>query len=95
MAPAMATAADDAQQHAVRGSAESFQQGSRPGPNGFGFSVQTAPGVSVDMLARGGSFPGNPISLATVRRLQAVPGVTVRAPTPGFGVYESLFDSVL
>ena len=69
------------------GSATSFQNGTQQGPNGFGFSVQTAPGVSVDELARGGSFPNNQISVSTTNQLQAIPGVTVNAPTPGFGTY--------
>jgi hypothetical protein len=77
-------------QYVVRGGAgtpASFQNGTKLGPNGFGFSVQTAPGVSVDQLARGGSFPNNQISVSTTNALQAIPGVTVNAPTPGFGTY--------
>ena len=66
---------------------KSFQQGTRPGPNGFGFSVQTTPGISVDELARGGLFPNNRVSVSTVERLQSIPGVRVRFPTPGFGAY--------
>ncbi len=65
----------------------SFRDGTRQGPNGFGFSVQTAPGVAVDALAKGGSFPNGRISVSTVKRLESIPGVVVNWPTVGFGAY--------
>jgi hypothetical protein len=65
----------------------SIRDGAQVSANGFGFSVQTAPGISEDVLARGGSFPNAQISVSTVRQLEAIPGVTVTAPTPGFGDY--------
>jgi hypothetical protein len=55
--------------------------------NGYGFSVQTSPGVSVDQLARGGRFPNNQISWTTVDTLEKIPGVSVNWPTPGAGDY--------
>ena len=77
-------------QYVVRGGAgsvRSFWDGTRHGANGFGFSVQTAPDVSEDALARAGSFPNARISVSTVQALEPIPGVTVIAPTPGFGAY--------
>lgn len=41
----------------------------------------------VDELARGGYFPNKQISVTTVQELQAIPGVNVNAPTPGYGDY--------
>jgi hypothetical protein len=81
---------DESPQYVVRGGAggvRSFRDGTRVGPNGFGFSVQTAPGISEDALTRGGSFPNAQVSVSTVRKLEAIPGVTVSTPTPGFGAY--------
>ena len=54
--------------------------------NGYGFSIQTAPGVSVDELARGGRFPNRQISITTVEQLRGA-GVTVNFPTPGAGTH--------
>jgi hypothetical protein len=65
----------------------SFEKGTNLSQNGYGFSVQTAPNVSVDELARGGYFRNRQISVSTVDKLQAIPGVTVNSPTPGFGDY--------
>lgn len=81
---------DDLPHYVVRGGAgsvRSFRDGTRHGANGFGFSVQTALGVSEDVLARAGSFPNGQISISTVQALEAIPSVTVIAPTPGFGAY--------
>jgi len=69
------------------GAASSFQAGTALTQNGYGFSVQTAPNVPVDELARGGYFPNNQISVSTVQRLQGIPEVTVNSPTPGRGDY--------
>jgi uncharacterized protein RhaS with RHS repeats len=80
----------DEVQYVVRGGAgavSSFQQGTNLTSNGYGFSVQTAPSVSINELARGGYFPNAQISVSTVQELQAIPGVTVNSPTPGFGDY--------
>ncbi len=65
----------------------SFQDGTRQGPNGFGFSVQTAPGMTVDALAKGGSFPNSRISVSTVKKLESIPGVVVNWSTVGYGAY--------
>jgi hypothetical protein len=46
------------------------------------FSVQTAPNVPVDNLARAGRFPNRQISVTTVEMLRGA-GVSVDAPTPG------------
>jgi hypothetical protein len=83
------TSSDDVQ-YVVRGgagAANSFQNGTAATQNGYGFSVQTAPGVSIDELARGGYFPNGQISVSTVEQLEAIPGVTVNFPTPGRGDY--------
>ena len=66
---------------------ENLEGGTKLTQNGYGFSVQTAPGVSIDELARGGRFPNNQISWTTVDTLQKIPGVTVNWPTPGYGDY--------
>jgi hypothetical protein len=52
--------------------------------NGRGFSVQTAPGLSVEAWARGGRFPNRQISVATVGALETA-GPPVVGPTPGDG----------
>ncbi|MGB9114986.1 RHS repeat-associated core domain-containing protein [Bradyrhizobium sp.] len=80
----------DEVQYVVRGgagAASSFERGTNLTSNGYGFSVQTAPSVSISELARGGYFPNAQISVSTVQELQAIPGVTVNSPTPGFGDY--------
>jgi RHS repeat-associated protein len=80
----------DEVQYVVRGgagAASSFERGTNLTSNGYGFSVQTAPSVSINELARGGYFPNAQISVSTVQELQAIPGVTVNSPTPGFGDY--------
>ena len=80
----------DEVQYVVRGgagAASSFERGTNLTSNGYGFSVQTAPNVSTGELARGGYFPNAQISVSTVQELQAIPGVTVNSPTPGFGDY--------
>ena len=76
-------------QYVVRAGLASVVQlraGTRHTINGHGFSIQTAPHVTVDELARGGQFPNRQISVTTVRRLLDV-GVAVRFPTPGAGAY--------
>lgn len=57
--------------------------------NGYGFSVQTAPGRSPNELAAAapniaqyGSY-----SYTTVEQLESIPGVTVNYPTHGRGAY--------
>jgi len=80
----------DEVQYVVRagaGAASTFEKGTALTTNGYGFSVQTAPRVSVDELARGGYFPNGQISVTTVQELQAIPGVIVNFPTPGRGDY--------
>jgi hypothetical protein len=54
-------------------------------PGLTGFSVQSAPGVDVDELARAGRFPNGQISVTTVERLREV-GVEV-TPSPGRGLH--------
>jgi RHS repeat-associated protein len=86
---------EDEVQYVVRGGAgavSSFEQGTNLTSNGYGFSVQTAPSVSISELARGGYFPNAQISVSTVQELQAIPGVTVNSPTPGFGDYHGTFN---
>jgi hypothetical protein len=81
---------DEFNQFVVRGGEakwQDLQNGTALTQNGFGFSVQTAPGVGIDELARGDSFPNASVSWATVQQLEAIPGVTVNFPTPGFGDY--------
>ena len=63
-----------------------LRAGTRFSVNGFGFSIQTAPGVSVDELARGGQFPNRQISVTTVQELRGA-GVAVNFPTPGAGAH--------
>ncbi|MBN9064178.1 MAG: RHS repeat-associated core domain-containing protein, partial [Rhizobiales bacterium] len=69
------------------GASKTFETGTALTQNGYGFSVQTAPGVSVQELAKGGRFPNAQISVSTVHLLQKIPGVVVRWPTPGAGDY--------
>jgi RHS repeat-associated protein len=81
---------DNTVQSVVRGgvaNAKHLGVGTKHGPNGYGFSVQTAPNKSVSELARGGNFPNALISVTTMQALNSIPGVTVNAPTPGYGVY--------
>jgi hypothetical protein len=94
----MSTAGNDARdaagdagqpQYVVRaGVATPFQlrAGTRLTVNGYGFSIQTAPGVSVDELARGGRFPNRQIGITTVEQLRGA-GVTVNFPRPGAGTH--------
>jgi len=80
------------QQYVVRAgqaSANSLQAGTTNSPNGYGFSVQTAPVLSPNQLAAGapnisryGSY-----SFSTVMQLESIPGVEVSFPTPGGGLY--------
>jgi hypothetical protein len=77
-------------QYVVRGGegkARDFEKGTAMTQNGFGFSVQTAPGVIVEELARGGGYPNKQISVTTVDRLQSIPGVIVTTGTQGAGDY--------
>jgi len=64
----------------IAGSAEH-----RDVPGLFGFSVQSAPGLSVDDLARAGAFPNRKISVTTTAELAGV-GVAV-VPSPGAGYH--------
>jgi hypothetical protein len=76
-------------QYVVRGgvaNAKQLQEGTRSGINGYGYSVQTAPGLGPAELAKGGKFPNKQISVTSVGALQSLPGVVVRFPTPGFGL---------
>ena len=52
------------------------------------FSVQSAPGVTVDELARAGGFRNGQLSVVTRERLQRH-GFDVVFPTPGKGVYHA------
>jgi len=54
-------------------------------PGLYGFSVQSAPGLSVDDLARAGAFPNRQISVTTTAELAGV-GVAV-VPSPGAGYH--------
>jgi hypothetical protein len=58
-------------------------------PRLFGFSVQSAPGVLVDELARAGRFPHPWISVATVDVLRRH-GFDLVFPTPGKGAYHAI-----
>ena len=104
------TAKDDqpTTQFVVRGGLASPSQlarGTAQTPFGlYGFSVQTAPRVSVEGLAKAGRFPNKQISVTTIGRLQSIPGVVVHAPTPGRGLHgtvtvpnpppQGLFDAI-
>ena len=57
-------------------------------PGLTGFSVQSAPGLSVEELARGGEFRNGQISVKTVGALQRH-GFEVVFPTPGRGGYHA------
>jgi hypothetical protein len=67
-------------------SASQLRTGTRHSVNGHGFSVQTAPGMQVDDLTRGGQFPNRLISVTTIAKLGTI-GITVNAPTPGAGAH--------
>jgi len=54
----------------------------------YGFSVQSAPGVTVEALARAGRFPHPQISVTTVELLHDH-GFAVVFPTPGKGAYHA------
>jgi RHS repeat-associated protein len=56
-------------------------------PGLTGFSVQSAPGQTVEQLAAAGRFPNTQISVTTVRELQRI-GVPVR-PSPGQGFHNT------
>ena len=58
-----------------------------------GFSVQSAPGVSVDELARGGQFLNPKISVTTRARLQWY-GFKIVFPTPGKGRYHATVQAL-
>jgi RHS repeat-associated protein len=57
-------------------------------PGLTGFSVQHAPGVSIDELARGGRIPNLQISVTTVPILRQH-GINVVYPTPGRGEHHA------
>jgi hypothetical protein len=57
-------------------------------PGLTGFSVQSAPGVSVCELARGGEFRNGWISVAKVSDLRRR-GFEIICPTPGKGLYHA------
>ncbi len=84
-------ACDENRQFVVRagiGKAPHFENGTKLGQNGFGFSVQTSPGVPWEELARGGQFPNGQVSVTTLDAILSVPGVVgVNFPTPGAGAY--------
>ncbi|MBI4613834.1 MAG: RHS repeat protein [Planctomycetes bacterium] len=80
---------------------ENLQAGSaehRGVPGVLGFSVQSAPGVSVEDLARAGRFPNVTISVTTVARLQAagaaVGVVILVVPSPGAGYHATVTTPV-
>jgi hypothetical protein len=52
--------------------------------------VQSASGVSVDELARGGGFRHGWISIATIAELRWL-GCEVVCPTPGKGLYHATY----
>ena len=84
------TANDDETQYVVRAGVATAKQlaaGTDDTRNGYGFSVQTYPGISVDELARGGYFKNKQISVTKLQLLEAIPGVEVNWPTPGRGDY--------
>ena len=49
--------------------------------------MQTAPDVFGGCVGESGFLPNARISVSTVQALEPIPGVTVIAPTPGFGAY--------
>jgi hypothetical protein len=57
-------------------------------PGLCGFSVQSAPGITVEELARAGRFPHPWISVTTVAVL-ARHGFDLAFPTPGKGAYHA------
>jgi hypothetical protein len=57
-------------------------------PGLTGFSVQSAPGLSVDELMRGAGFPHTWISVTTLDALQRH-GFDLVFPTPGKGAYHA------
>jgi RHS repeat-associated protein len=84
--------ADIPPQYVVRagaGEPASFRAGTEFTINGYGFSVQTAPGLGHQELAR--AAPNieqyGKYSYTTVQQLQAIPGVAVNFPTEGRGTY--------
>ena len=56
-----------------------------------GFSVQSAPGVAVEELARGGLFPHGWISVTTLAVVQWY-GFKLIFPTQGRGVYHATIE---
>jgi len=65
-----------------------LEKGTFWSPNGYGFSVQSAPEVDVDELARGGFFKNPSISYTTALDLMAI-GLQLKLDTPGKGLYHS------
>lgn len=57
-----------------------------------GFSVQSAPGLAIGELARGGRFPHLRISVTTVDLLHEN-GFTLVFPTPGKGAYHATVET--
>jgi hypothetical protein len=57
-------------------------------PELTGFSVQSAPGISIEELARGGQFRNRQISVTTVGTLRRH-GFETAFPTPGRGAYHA------
>ena len=53
-------------------------------PGLAGFSVQSAPGLSVDELAKAGQFRHGQIGVTTVNKLRAVDVNVVKSPGRGF-----------
>ncbi len=94
----LATAGDSAAasrpnpQPVVRGgfaTPESLIRGTTQTPFGlYGFSVQSAPGRTIDELARAGRFPNGTISVSTVDALRAVGAIVT--PSPGVGYHATV-----
>jgi hypothetical protein len=62
----------------------SFKVGSHPsGP--YGISCQSAPGMTVEELAKAGQFPNSQISITTVGAIRGIGGNVIPTPNlPGF-----------
>jgi hypothetical protein len=75
-------------QYVVRGGfavPQNLINGSSYTPYGvYGFSVQSAPGVSVDNLAKAGQFPNSTISVSTVTKLTSVGAIVTQTPGVGY-----------
>jgi predicted TPR repeat methyltransferase len=66
-------------------------------PGLYGFSVQTAPGKTVEELARAGEFPHAKVSVTTLQALLAAGVPVVQSPGRGYhhtGVTQPKLDPV-